>query len=79
MVQRSLWLSFSPEDKLKVWGRYFEQEENLSRDTRRSSAPARETQEVGLTYKIGGELSISHLLWEREDLLFLLLIPPRKT
>ena len=70
MVQRSLWLSFSPEDKLKVWGRYFEQEENLSRDTRRSSAPARETQEVGLTYKIGGELSISHLLWEREDLLF---------
>ncbi|MDI3543417.1 MAG: hypothetical protein PWP57_1022 [Candidatus Atribacteria bacterium] len=70
MVQRSLWLSFSPEDKLKVWGRYFEQEENLSRDTRRSSAPARETQEVGLTYKMGGELSISHLLWERKDLLF---------
>ena len=64
MYQQSLWLSFSPEDKLKVWGNYFEQEENLPR-----SVAKREREEYGITYHAGGDLSLSHLTWRREDLL----------
>jgi len=67
MYQRSIWLSLYPEKKLKIWGGYYGQEENLSKDTTRG-APKREREEYGLTYKIGGELSISHINWQWEDL-----------
>ena len=79
MVQRSLWLSFSPEDKLKCGEDILEQEENLSGTPGAVQLQREKPRKWGLTYKIGGELSISHLYGRGKILLFLLLIPPRKT